>query len=111
MGKPEVSMLILHHPSAVKTYLRQRSTQSFQKRREVRAINAPIRMLKMTLRPGAGRFEVTTSTGSVESPVSSGSLFWVGGGSTLTLVKSVESWAPSAPSEAIVTSMRQFRFG
>ena len=62
----------------------------------------------MTLIPAAGRFDVTTSTGSSFSLGSLGSWEFVGGGSTVILVKSVESCVPSAPSDATVTSIRQF---
>ena len=53
--------------------------------------SAPISDERMTLIPGAGRFEVTTSTGSSSSSGSSGSWVFVGGCSTVIRVKSVES--------------------
>ena len=53
----------------------------------------------MTIIPGAGRFDVTTSTGSSGSSGSSGSWVFVGVCSTVIRVKSVESWIPSAPSD------------
>ena len=74
-------------------------------------IKAPINEQSMTIIPGAGRFDVTTSTGSYESSGSSGPCVFVGGCSTVIRVKSVESWLPSAPSDATVTSTRQFRCG
>ena len=53
--------------------------------------SAPISEQRMTLIPGAGRFEVTTSTGSSSSSGSSGSCVFVGACSTVIRVKSVES--------------------
>ena len=54
-------------------------------------ISAPISEQRMTPIPGAGRLDVTTSTGSSSSTGTSGSSVFVGGCSTVIRVKSVES--------------------